>query len=44
MTQQQHIVGSTLGGQPRFVVALPLLPLPLYLPPLPGPSAPRSGA
>lgn len=44
MSQQQHILGSKLVSQPRVVVALPLLPLPLYLPPLPGPSTPRSGA
>lgn len=44
MSQQQHIFGSKLVGQPHLVAVLPLLPLPLYLPPLPGPSTPRSGA
>jgi len=44
MTQQQHILGSKLGGLPHLVAGLPVLPLPLYLPPLPGQATPPAGA
>lgn len=44
MTQQQHMFGSMLGGQPLFAAGLPVLPLPLYLPLLPAKATPPAGA